>query len=261
MFDKIINWLRDQIKESIRIEIEHKKEKEPINVLITSGNTSIPIDKVRVITNIFKGRTGALIAKWWRKRVVNVTLLTSNVDLARKIIGNKRNVEIIKYTTYNDLLTQMHELISTRDYDVVIHSSAVSDYDFDGAFIFEDGVMTPIDTTSKMSSSYPVVYFRMVQTQKIIDLIKSEWNFQGVLAKFKLQVDISDDQLIQIATKSVHDSNADVIVGNCLETHNEYAYIITAEDDAALKVDRPDLPEELFNTIMDIMGKNNNEAE
>jgi len=28
-------------------------------VLVTAGNTSVPIDRVRVISNIFKGRTGA----------------------------------------------------------------------------------------------------------------------------------------------------------------------------------------------------------
>ena len=44
-------------------------------ILITAGPTWIPIDKVRVITNIFKGRLGIIIAKEAIKRKAKVTLL------------------------------------------------------------------------------------------------------------------------------------------------------------------------------------------
>ena len=33
-----------------------------MNLLITAGNTQTPIDRVRCITNIFTGRTGAQVA-------------------------------------------------------------------------------------------------------------------------------------------------------------------------------------------------------
>ena len=41
-----------------------------MNILVTAGNTITPIDRVRVITNVFTGRTGARIAgrlgsKWY----------------------------------------------------------------------------------------------------------------------------------------------------------------------------------------------------
>jgi phosphopantothenate-cysteine ligase/phosphopantothenoylcysteine decarboxylase/phosphopantothenate--cysteine ligase len=33
-----------------------------MNILVTAGNTQTPIDKVRCLTNIFSGETGARIA-------------------------------------------------------------------------------------------------------------------------------------------------------------------------------------------------------
>ena len=39
-----------------------------MNILITAGNTAAPVDRVRVVTNIFTGRTGAEVARtaWMR---------------------------------------------------------------------------------------------------------------------------------------------------------------------------------------------------
>ena len=34
-----------------------------MNILITAGNTHAPIDRLRVITNVFTGRTGAHLAR------------------------------------------------------------------------------------------------------------------------------------------------------------------------------------------------------
>ena len=45
------------------------------NILITAGSTWVAIDKVRVLTNIFGGRTGCMIAEEAVSRNHNVTLL------------------------------------------------------------------------------------------------------------------------------------------------------------------------------------------
>ena len=52
-------------------------------VLITAGATTVPIDKVRAITNIFKGRTGTEIAEFFSKKGCQVILLTSNPELVK----------------------------------------------------------------------------------------------------------------------------------------------------------------------------------
>src|SRR6476646_6451465 len=45
----------------------------PMNLLVTAGNTLVPIDAVRCITNIFTGRTGASIARHAHERGHSVT--------------------------------------------------------------------------------------------------------------------------------------------------------------------------------------------
>jgi phosphopantothenate---cysteine ligase (CTP) len=47
-----------------------------MNLLVTAGNTQTPIDRVRCITNIFTGRTGAQVALEAHRRGHAVTHLT-----------------------------------------------------------------------------------------------------------------------------------------------------------------------------------------
>ncbi len=72
-----------------------------MNLLVTAGNTQAPIDRVRCLTNIFTGRTGAGIALEAHRRGHRVTLLTSHpesvVSLRRKAsprssAGTSRNI-------------------------------------------------------------------------------------------------------------------------------------------------------------------------
>jgi phosphopantothenate-cysteine ligase/phosphopantothenoylcysteine decarboxylase/phosphopantothenate--cysteine ligase len=52
-----------------------------MNILVTAGNTLVLIDKVRAITNIFTGRTGAGIALHFHRENHAVTLATSQPDV------------------------------------------------------------------------------------------------------------------------------------------------------------------------------------
>src|SRR3989344_6462842 len=50
---------------------------ERLNIVITSGGTEVPIDDVRVISNVSSGTTGALITEEALQRGHNVHLLRS----------------------------------------------------------------------------------------------------------------------------------------------------------------------------------------
>ena len=49
-----------------------------MKILVTAGNTQTPIDRVRCITNIFSGKTGAQIALEAHRHGHSVVLLTSH---------------------------------------------------------------------------------------------------------------------------------------------------------------------------------------
>jgi phosphopantothenate---cysteine ligase (CTP) len=207
-----------------------------MKVLVTAGSTNVMIDQVRCISNIFKGRTGNTIAQYLFIDNKEVTLLTS--DNHYQCPGMK----IINFKTYDELYSLMEKEITTGNYDVVIHSAAVSDYKVEGTYTSRAGVyhadMQKVDSSTKISSDNKELYLKLVPTEKIIDKIRDPWGFKGKLVKFKLQVGISDEELLDIATKSCATSKADFIVANCLEWSNQRAYIIRASNGEIASVNR-----------------------
>lgn len=237
-----------------------------MKILVTAGATQTPIDKVRAITNIFKGRTGSAIARYIYSHSgvhsgAGVTLLTSN-SLERELSQGYR---VIKYRTYDELYARMEEEIRTGGYDAVIHSAAVSDYKVEGCYTcaqketgdgYIEVALMEEDASGKVSGSHEELFLRLVPTEKIIDKIRAEWGFTGILVKFKLQVGISDDELLRIAAKSMADSQADMIVANCLEWCDRSAYIL-AKGEATVVVPRDLLPTDLVRRVYDLYVEKN----
>jgi phosphopantothenoylcysteine synthetase/decarboxylase len=77
----------------------------------------------------------------------------------------------------------------------------------------------------KIKSDEPELWLRLVRTPKLIDLIRPEWSFHGVLVKFKLEVGISEERLLAIAEASRQYSAADLMVANTLEGASSWAYL------------------------------------
>lgn len=195
-----------------------------MRVLVTAGSTIVPIDQVRVISNIFGGKTGTAIAEYFFSQGDEVTLITSNPSLVK---FSSSKLKIIPFRTYDDLISKMEKEIKDGGFDVVIHSAAVSDYYVADVYIKnEDGTLSLVDKNNKISSTHDSLFLEMKPTLKIVDLIRSPWGFTGKLIKFKLEVGITDEELIAVAKKSRKTSNADFIVANCLEWSSRYAYII-----------------------------------
>src|SRR5258707_9616971 len=102
-----------------------------MNLLVTAGNTLALIDKVRCITNVFTGRTGAQVALEAHRRGHAVTLLTSHPEVVRDLSPDfKPDVRwtVRTYRTFHDLHEAMAELVPGNRFDGVIHAAAVSDY-------------------------------------------------------------------------------------------------------------------------------------
>ena len=204
-----------------------------MKILVTAGATQTPIDQVRAITNIFKGKTGTQIAEQLAQAGHEVTLLTSN-------LGETTNpLRMRGYRTFDHLAQAMEQEIRECGYDVIIHSAAVSDYKVSQVMVrgTMSGVLIPIDASGKISGSCDKLYLELVPTFKIVDKIRKDWGFKGFLVKFKLQVGISDAELLDIARNSRAASDADVIVANCLEWSRDYAYVV-GRDGVAEKVTR-----------------------
>lgn len=216
-----------------------------MNILVTAGNTRTMIDRVRCITNIFTGRTGANIAVEGATRGHQVKLLTSHPE----VVGPTPGLTVRAYHTFEELAALMAEEIVGGGYDAVIHSAAVSDYHSGGVYAasgpFDGKTLPPLTDVSggKVKSSHSEVWIRLTPAPKLVDKVRTEWGFRGVLVKFKLEVGVSEDELRQIAERSRLQSNADLMSANTLDGAADWALVGAGE---YAKVPRANLAAEII---------------
>jgi phosphopantothenoylcysteine synthetase/decarboxylase len=234
-----------------------------MKILITAGNTLVPIDRVRCITNVFTGKTGASIARCAWERGHSVTLLTSHLEVVEAPLGERWTM--LPYRTFEDLQYLMREWVMDRQLEVAIHCAAVSDYLAGGIYAPAKGTKyrpefacwesesaagpQMIDRAAgKVKSDEQELWLRLVRAPKLIDCIRSEWKFRGLLVKFKLEVGISDEQLLAVAERSRRQSAADFMVANTLEGASEWAFLGPI-DGQYQRVPRRELAERLLTVL------------
>jgi phosphopantothenoylcysteine decarboxylase/phosphopantothenate--cysteine ligase len=176
-----------------------------LNVLITSGPTSVPIDEMRVITNRSSGEMGRLIANALAVRGASVTLLEGAVTTS--IPAGK--IAIRKFFEFRELAEALREELQKR-YDWVIHAAAVSDFELAKPF------------EGKIASS-PSLTLRLKQTRKLVNDIK-HLSPRSRLVAFKLE-----PSLAGIRTKALglfEKAKADLLVANSSGPNDYEAFII-----------------------------------
>jgi phosphopantothenate-cysteine ligase/phosphopantothenoylcysteine decarboxylase/phosphopantothenate--cysteine ligase len=196
-----------------------------MNVLVTAGNTQAPIDRVRCVTNVFSGRTGGRIAEEAHCRGHAVTFLTSHPEVVAEPASDPARWKVYTYRTYDDLDRLMGELIPAGGFDAVIHAAAVSDYAVAGVYGGPEPGAPRLDMTGKIKSRHAELWLRLVPVPKLVDKVRREWGFRGVLVKFKLEVGVTEAELLEVAERSRAESAADAMVANALETMDRWAYL------------------------------------
>ncbi len=238
-----------------------------MKLLVTAGNTQVPIDRVRCLTNIFTGRTGAGIALAACERGHRVTLVTSHPETVADLIAPDAWLEhgtTIAYRTFDDLHTALAVLIPSGPFDAIIHAAAVSDYQAAGVFARAPGTSFETDrrtwhgaegppalldrAAGKIKSDEPELWLRLTRAPKLIDRIRTDWSFRGRLVKFKLEVGVTDTQLLEIAERSRQHSQADWMVANTLEGAADWAYLGPFPD-GYHKISRLELPRQLLTAL------------
>lgn len=215
-----------------------------MNVLVTAGNTQAPIDRVRCITNVFSGRTGGRVAAAAAARGHTVTLLTSHPEAVPPAPADRLAVRT--YRTFDDLDGLMAEAIRGGGFDAVVHAAAVGDYHVAGTFADRAGLLVDVGA-GKVKSDHPELWLRLVRAPKLVDKVRGEWGFRGVLVKFKLEVGLSDAELLAVAERSRFGSAADLMCANTLDGMAEWAFLGAGE--AYEKVPRDQLADHLLAAV------------
>ena len=196
-----------------------------MKVLITSGGTKIPIDKVRDITNMSTGTFGTRIAEEILRRGHKVAFFRAkNSKSPMRIVAdvNSGNMSPKQYSIwYNErrLWTELYRemeystfeqyerglsiFIGCEKPDVIVLAAAVSDYAVENPF---NGKIRSNDMLTIHLTSLP----------KIINKVKG-WAPYAKLIGFKLMVGSRSDDLISAARTSCIENECEFVVANDLE--------------------------------------------
>jgi phosphopantothenoylcysteine decarboxylase/phosphopantothenate--cysteine ligase len=186
-------------------------------ILITAGPTWVPIDKVRVISNIATGVTGILLAERLRRLGAKVKLLLGPFELG-----------------YLD--KQIRRELRHKKYDIVIHSAAVSDY-------------KPRRVLSgKIRSGIKSLKLDLVPTNKIINIVK-RLSPGARLVGFKFEPQASRKHLIIEANKLMRSSLSELVVANTSGGRGYQAFIVSSTGASGPYFNKADLAASLVKQL------------
>src|SRR5262249_22960853 len=103
-------------------------------------------------------------------------------------------------------------------------------------------------SAGKVKSDEPELWLRLIRAPKLIDFIRTDWAFHGVLVKFKLEGGVSEERLRERAEGSRRHSNADFMVANTLEGADAWA-LLGPLAGGYERVTRPEMPPRLLQEV------------
>lgn len=179
-------------------------------VLITAGPTWVPIDKVRVISNIATGETGILLAERLQRLGAKVTLLLGPVGYCCL----SKRVKLLPFKFFGELKEILARELRSKRYDAVVHSAAVADYAPAAVF------------SGKLKSGLPVRNISLVPTPKIIDSVK-RIDRSVFLVGFKFEPKAKIAALIKKTRSLMARANLDLAVANTIGKYGYQASILS----------------------------------
>ena len=237
-------------------------------IIITAGGTSERIDNVRKITNSSSGKLGCTIANKL------IALADDKIDKIYYICSKTslkpehEKIELIEIIDTNDLKNKVEELLTNENISYFIHSMAVSDYTVDfvtNAKKIAENINNNKDkdvfslivenkdnfNDSKISSYEDDLIIKLKRTPKIISLIK-DLSPKTYLVGFKLLDGVTEEELIDVATKLKEKNKCDLVVANDLSnirSGNHLAFIIGEENKYISASGKEDIAEKLISEM------------
>jgi len=201
-------------------------------ILITAGPTWVPIDGVRVISNIASGETGILVAKEAIESGAKVTLLLGPVSDC----CIDKAIKIIRFKFFDELKYNLGKELRCGKYDILIHSAAVADYR--SAKIFKN----------KISSGLRNLTLKLIPTPKLIGRV-NKIDRTLFLVGFKFKPQAQKAKLIADSRDLMKHSGADLVVANTIFGRRYGAYIVSRKETSRAINSKAKLAKVLINEI------------
>lgn len=213
-------------------------------ILITAGPTWVPIDEVRVISNIASGETGILLAEKLLKRGAAVTLALGPVEFCRispsTTLRIDKKIKLVRFKFFNELRSRLKKELLSKNYDCIIHCAAVSDF-------------RPLKSTQGKLVSNKAYNLKLTVLPKIVDEIRRLCPL-AKLVMFKLEAGVSDVELIRRARKALLKAQADLIVANRISPSYK-AFILNKNETLGRINSKKELADKLINFIYPVRDR------
>jgi phosphopantothenoylcysteine synthetase/decarboxylase len=175
-----------------------------MRVLITGGATRNKVDAIRYMSAHATGTTAVEIARLLPHEAEVDFLGSAEAVLRLRLAEHQHDLDLgmtEEFFGTRDLLTRMERVVP--EVDVVIHSAAVGDYEWDA-------------TDAKIPSGLPEVTVKGRPAPKILDLVRG-WNPGCVLVSFKACTPgTSDERMEEIALAQIARTGSDVVLANVI---------------------------------------------
>ena len=239
-----------------------------MNVLVTGGGTSAPIDDVRTITNISSGGFAASIterslaqgAQVWhlhapsaiipllRQAKLDLDAADPHAELDRLSqlqadwtnLRSRLHLVPLRTGTVAEYSDTLQHLLTAHPIDVVFLAMAVSDYE-------------PIPHAGKHSSDADELLIRCKRTPKVIRQVR-DWAPEVYLVGFKLLSRVSTDELILRAEAAGRQNRADLTVANDLQSlkaGRHTVHLVRSGHDPETLGPGPDLADRLVQRVFE----------
>jgi len=193
-----------------------------LRALVTSGGTREPIDDVRVLTNVSRGRFGASIARALAARGVETTVLGSRQALdvlASEPPPAGAPLHAVRFDSFADLQRELESLTQDPP-DLVFMVAAVADY-------------SPAYQPGKLSSAPDTLTLELHRNPKLLAGLRERCP-DACLVGFKLLSGASPADLIAAAEAQLTSCQLDLTVANDLselDDEEHPLYLVSADDD------------------------------
>ncbi|MDY5099875.1 MAG: phosphopantothenoylcysteine decarboxylase [Oscillospiraceae bacterium] len=249
-----------------------------INILITAGGTSEPIDNVRRIANTGTGRLGSLIAdEFSANSSVDRIFYVCARDSVRPA---SEKVTCVEIQSVNDLEAAVTQIAGCCPIHAIIHSMAVSDFrvravstvgdlaDFlqRGASPdrpLPDEIERGMDEgdlragAGKLSSQMHSPLILLEPTQKVIPLLRGLAK-DAVIVGFKLLNQVSEEDLLDTAHRLLVKNGCDFVLANDsaqIEGDRHHGYLLDADKNVRTFETKQEIARGIVQTVLSEVAK------
>jgi phosphopantothenoylcysteine synthetase/decarboxylase len=192
----------------MKLDITNTSPLKNKKILITCGPTWIPIDDTRIISNKSTGFLGQIMAQDLHNCGARVNLLEGPVTSSLESF----HIRVTKFFFYDEFYRLMKKELK-KNYDIVIHAAAVSDYKLDKPF------------KTKLKSKVDELTLKLTPTRKIIHLIK-EINPKTFLVGFKLESIMNKSSAKTMSEDLFEKAKCDLVIANSSVDQKYLGYIL-----------------------------------